>query len=397
MERLAERQRIAIILLAFFSLAMVGVFHTILGTALPAIRSSLRIDVTQGGLLGSGAWLGFTAVVFAGGALSDLFGRRRILVLACSIMGFAALLLAAVKTFFLSGLLLAAIGAGTGMIVSTSSALVMELHPRREGLIMNVHHFFYALGAIAGPLAMGYTLKRGGEWEWTYRASGILMLALGGCFLMTKVEKGGFHKEEDSFVKVLKEKNLFLLVLIALFGLGTQNGVYFWLVSFLKEVRAFPILQAGFGLSLFSIGMAVGRLVSGWLAGRHGNTKVLVLLFIILNVALVLLLRIVQESGILFICFLMGIGCSGLFPSLLALGGINFPEWSGTTMGLLGTAAGVGSTLMPWMMSIASEGASLKSGFYVAQGVGLVALGLLLGSFRRLRDSEKGYLEKSYG
>jgi MFS family permease len=184
------------------------------------------------------------------------------------------------------------------------------------------------------------------------------------------------------------------LILITLFGMGAQNGISYWLVSFLKEIRGFPILLSGLGLSLFSIGMAAGRLVSGWLAAHHGNTKVLLTLFITLHLGLLLLFHVVVEVGILFICFLLGMGCSGLFPGgLLALGGLNFPRWAGTTMGLLGTAAGVGSTVMPWLMSVASKRASLRTGFYTAQLAGLVAFGLLLVSLKSLSGSERKKME----
>ena len=75
---------------AFLCLALVGLFHTILGAALPAIRNTLGITIAEAGLLGSSAWLGFTAAIFAGGALSDFFPRQRILMLACFMIGFSA-------------------------------------------------------------------------------------------------------------------------------------------------------------------------------------------------------------------------------------------------------------------------------------------------------------------
>lgn len=157
---------------AFLCLAMVGLFHTILGAALPAIRNSLSMTIAQAGLLGSSAWLGFTAAVFAGGALSDLFSRQRILMLACLMIGLSAVFFGMASSFGLNCLLIGVLGAGTGMIVSASSALIMDLFPARIGLIMNVHHFFYATGAITGPLTMGYFLKQGGDWQWIYRAGG---------------------------------------------------------------------------------------------------------------------------------------------------------------------------------------------------------------------------------
>ena len=158
---------------AFLSLAVVGFFHTILGTALPAIRSSLDMTIAEAGLLGSSAWLGFTAAIFAGGALSDFFSRQRVLMLACFMMGLSAVFFGMCHFFGLNCFFIATLGAGTGMIVSSSSALVMDLFPGKIGPIMNVHHFFYAMGAITGPLSMGYVLKLEGDWQWVYRIGGI--------------------------------------------------------------------------------------------------------------------------------------------------------------------------------------------------------------------------------
>jgi len=157
---------------AFLCLALVGLFHTILGAALPAIRNTLGITIAEAGLLGSSAWLGFTAAIFAGGALSDFFPRQRILMLACFMIGFSAVVFGVWHSFGLNCFFIAALGAGTGMIVSSSSALVMDLFPGKIGLIMNVHHFFYAMGAITGPLSTGYVLKLGGDWQWVYRIGG---------------------------------------------------------------------------------------------------------------------------------------------------------------------------------------------------------------------------------
>jgi sugar phosphate permease len=50
-------------------------------------------------------------------------------------------------------------------------------------------------------------------------------------------------------------------------------------------------------------------------------------------------------------------------PMALTLGGIHFPHLSGTAIGILGTAAGIGSTFMPWSMSWVSQASTLKRGF----------------------------------
>ena len=194
--------------------------------------------------------------------------------------------------------------------------------------------------------------------------------------------------KRQSIFGLLRKKNLILLVLLILFGVGTQNGLFLWLVSFLKEARSFSILLASVGLALFSAGMAAGRLGSGWMAARWKNTRVILILLCLLNLDLLLLMSFSGKGLILILCFMAGFGCSGLFPCLLALGGICFPHWAGTAMGLLGTAAGIGSTLVSWWMSAASQGAGLDTGFFMSLLTALIALTLMAASYRRLKTSE---------
>ncbi len=376
---------------AFSSLGMVGIFHTIIGTALSAIRISFQIDTVQAGLLGSVSWLGFTTAVLAGGVLSDIFERHRVLMVACLLIGLNATLFGLWRNFEANCLFLGAIGAGTGVIVSSSSALIIDLYPQKEGMIMNVHHFFYAMGAIVGPLVMGYTLNREWMWQWIYRIGGIATLILAGLFAFLKIdhEKNRSTLQYKNFFLLLKERKLIVLVLITMLGIGTQNGIFYWLVSFLENVQVFPILLAGLGLSLFSIGMATGRLLSGWVTGKLGNTKILLILLITLNVALLLFNNIINKEISLAICFMMGIACSGIFPGLLALGGINFPQFSGTTMGIIATATGVGSALMPWAMSVVSGSTSLRAGFLLCNLTALAAFCLFILHFKQLLNSEQ--------
>ena len=376
---------------AFVSLAMVGFFHTILGTALQAIRLSFGLDMAEIGLLGSSAWFGFTAAVLAGGSLSDFFPRQRVLMLACAMIGVSAVLFGGWRLFALNCFLIGIVGAGTGMIVSSSSALIMDLYPGKIGMIMNVHHFFYAIGAITGPLSMGYVLKQGWSWQGVYRAGGIWMLVLSGSLAFQKVRsRGGTPGPSGrSVFSLLKERNLILLILITIFGVGAQNGLYLWLVSFLREARAFPIFPASVGLSLFSAGIAIGRLASGALAARIRNTGVLLILLGLLNMTLLFLAVAPDDRFMIFVlCFMAGLACSGLFPGVLSLGGINFPRWAGTTVGILGASAGIGSTLISWLISTVSQGLTLGKGFFTILLFAFIGLGLVAGQYRRLKSSE---------
>jgi fucose permease len=388
---LNDKKPVVLTIAAFSSLGMVGIFHTILGTALPAIRVSFQIDTVQAGLLGSVSWLGFTTAVLAGGVLSDIFKRHRVLMVACFLIGLSAIFFGLWRNFGANCFFLGTIGAGTGIIVSSSSALIIELYPRKEGMIMNLHHFFYAIGAIAGPLAMGYTLNREWMWQWIYRTGGIATLILASLFASLKIEseKSSATLHYSTFFLLLKERKLIILILVSMLGIGTQNGVFYWLVSFLENVRLFSIFLAGLSLSLFSIGMATGRLLSGWINRKIGNTRILLILLILLNAALFLFNNTTGKEISLALCFMMGIACSGIFPGLLALGGINFPQYSGTTMGTIATATGIGSAFMPWAMSVVSGSTSLRAGFLLCNVIALAAFCLFILHFKQLLNSEQ--------
>ena len=378
-------------LAAFSSLGMVGLYHTILGTALPAIRFSLQLEISQAGYLGSSAWLGFAIAIFAGGALSDIIRSQRVLMAACWMIGLSALLFGLWRTFLLNCLFIGMVGAGTGIIVSSSSALVLELFPGKEGRIINFHHSFYALGAIVGPLLMANVLAKNVDWQWVYQGGGLFMLFIGGFFAVLSPHDPVKRKPWDSrsFLLLFREKTMILLILIIFLSVGSQNGIYFWLVSFLKEVRSFPIFWAGLGLSLFSIGIGIGRLLSGWVVSKIGMTTVLSILLLFLMGSLFFLLTITTGPWIWMSCFMAGVGCSGLFPGLLTLGGIHFPHLSGTAIGILGTAAGIGSTFMPLSMSWVSQASTLKRGFLLVFFSALLTFILLNLSFKRFRLIEK--------
>jgi MFS family permease len=114
------------------------------------------------------AWLGFTAAISAGGILSDIFEQNLILMLVCITVGLSSLLFGFSSAVGFNCLLISLLGAGTGVVSSSSSALIMKFYPKKEGLMINIHHFFYGIGAITGPLSMDYALKLGWHWQWVY-------------------------------------------------------------------------------------------------------------------------------------------------------------------------------------------------------------------------------------
>lgn len=184
---------------AFISMSFLGMSRTFLGTALPAIRSSLDLSILQAGTLPVLLQLGFSIAVFFGGPLSDVFKKSSILVIGCFLMGVSFIFFAYLNWFWISLLWIILIGIGGGLIESSSNPLLIQLYPGRESTMMNFHHFFFAVGSLIGPLVMGLLLSSSIPWQWGYIGFGLFVLIIFLFLLSQKVNSvksgGGFERK----------------------------------------------------------------------------------------------------------------------------------------------------------------------------------------------------------
>ena len=106
-------------------MSFLGMSRTFLGTAFPAIRSSLDLTLLQPGTLYGLLQLGFTTAVFVGGPISDIIKKSTILMLGCLLMGASLILFGFSDWFWLSLIGITFIGMGGGMIESSSNPLLI--------------------------------------------------------------------------------------------------------------------------------------------------------------------------------------------------------------------------------------------------------------------------------
>lgn len=349
---------------AFISMSFIGMSRTFLGTALPAIRSSLELNILQAGTLTALLQLGFSIAVLIGGPISDIFKKQSILMLGCLLMGINLILFGFSEWLWINLFGITLIGIGGGLIESSSNPLLIQLFPGRESMVMNLHHFFFALGSLAGPLIMGAVLVRAIPWQWAYIGFGLFALSI---FLFLLLQKSSASRKKSSFdtkriKSLLRENNFLLLFFVTFFNSGVQNGIAFWMVTFLKDIKGLPISLASYSLFIFFACLALGRLFSSYLITRFHETTYLLSLFSLLLIGLFFAVSSPGKWSIPFFA-LCGLGHSGVFPSLLGMTGKIYSDIPGTAMGILATGAGLGSVVVPWLMSLVSQMTTLNSGF----------------------------------
>jgi FHS family glucose/mannose:H+ symporter-like MFS transporter len=371
---------------AFVSMSFIGMSRTFLGTALPAIRVSLDLTFVQAGTLTALLQLGFATSVFIGGPVSDVFKKSSILMLGCLFMGISLLLFGFSEWFWLSLIGIAFIGIGGGLIESSSNPLLTQLFPGRVAMVLQLHHFFFALGSLSGPLIMGAVLARTIPWKWPYIGFGLFVLFIFLFILFQKgtavAERGGFKMGQIG--RFMTEKTFLALFFVTFFTSGVQNGIAFWMVTFLKETKGFPISLASSTLFLFFACMAVGRLFSSYLLTRFHETTYLLSLFSLVFLSLFFSICAPGKWAIPFFA-LSGLGMSGAFPSLLGMAGKIYSRTPGAAMGILATGAGLGSIIIPWLMSLIAQLTDLRAGFLSFEVFVAFCLFLMGLRFRSLR------------
>lgn len=368
------KKRTVIAAPTFLSLGLMGSFHAFWGTTLPPLSAFLQINIEQATVLTAYNLAAQAIACVLGGLLCDLIRRDKILFFGCLLLGIGAFLLGEVQSYIANIILAFWMGFGCGLMLSSSNALLVGLFADRKGSILNIHHSVYGAVSLISPLVMAYLLQKEMSWQFGYKGLGWLLMAVCIFFLFTSVPTAR-NNERTSFFRDAKRlfnsSNFLCLSLIATFAVGTQIAIIFLAVTYLMEAKGLQIVQASGVLSAFFVFLFTGRLVCSWLAARITSARIILILLIL---QLTSLLIAWQTSGWIAAVALAisGLGCSGIFPSLLALTGTLFFNVAGTSLGILAGMMWIGGMMIVWFAGFLSHRVNLQMGFVAIAVASLV-------------------------
>jgi len=384
------KKRSVIAVPAFISVGLTGAFHAFWGTGLPILREFLGLNLEKAAVLTAYNQAGQAIACLLGGLLCDRFRRDRILCLGCLLLGSGAFILGGVKSYAANIVLIFWMGLGCGLMLTSSNTLLLGLFPDRKGTILNIHHSVYAAFSLVSPLVMASLLQHQTGWQKGYVALGWLLMTVCIFFLLTHVsiertgQRTSLFKEAG---RLFRSSNFLPLVLISAFAVGTQIAVMFLAVTYLIEVKGLALFEAGIVLSAFFVCLFTGRLICSWLAIYLSTTRIiLILLFLQLSALLVAW----QTTGWISAAALAlsGLGCSGIFPSLLALTGTLFFNVAGTALGVLAAMNWVGGMLIVWMAGLLSQRVNVQFGFVAIVLASFTAMAIHLLKYKTFLQAE---------
>ena len=189
---------------------------------------------------------------------------------------------------------------------------------------MSFSHCFYGVGVALSPYIMSFALHAG-DWRLGYRATFfiqifITLISIIAIPLWKKVKPLG-EKEEEIAPKTLTYRQMFKtpavksawLAFFSTCGLEFTCGI--WACTYLVSKGMADEIAAKF-LTLYYIGMTLGRILSGIITTKLKPEKVVFLGYVVVGVALTVMLLPLPLTLKGFALLFIGLGNGPSFPNL---------------------------------------------------------------------------------
>ena len=346
-----------IIYIAFIGL---GVPDSLIGSAWPAIHTELGIPVEMVSIL--------TFLISGCTVLSSMFSTRILNKLgtakvtafsttmtALSLLGFSL-----VPSFLFMIPLAIVLGLGAGAIDSGLNNYV-AIHCKASH--MNFLHCFYGVGVSLSPYIMSQAFSNVG-WRGGYRYAFYVQLAIALIliFSIPLWKKSSSTEETDeesgktlSIAEMIKKSEVRKVWVIMLMTNAIEYACGVWGSTYLVEEKGFEIEYGALALTIYYVGMSIGRFASGLLANKIKTWKRIFIGCVILAPAIVIMLLPLDNIFAVIGLFLIGLGNGSIYPNMIHLTPHNFgKEVSQSIMGSQIAFAYIGVMLAPPIVSFIS-------------------------------------------
>ncbi|NLM77848.1 MAG: MFS transporter [Ruminococcaceae bacterium] len=381
-----SRKITAFSLIGYF---FIGAVPITLAPSLPYLIRDFNLSLALAGTVfvarSAGTFLG----VAAGGYLSDRLGRKPLMILGCLLQGVFLALVGLSPDFLIITLLFGLIGFATGLVNPVFNALVAEVNQHRRAAALNALHGVYSVGAMLGPIAAGLLLASRFGWRAIFFGGSLLWTVYGLSLFLVAIPRATRPKKQDrdstiasagKHVKVL----LLLLVLVSYLYNCTATSLVNWINTYLDQVE-FPVLLGAGMVSIFYLGLAIGRFACGLLAEKTGYARLI--LYCALGSLAFYPLAIYTTAPLLiaFGVFASGLCFSGLHPTSMAWANRLFPEKGGTIASMMSIVMTLGAMSVPWLVGYAAD----RIGFRLSFSLNIALLVVLVFVASSLLAKEK--------
>lgn len=341
---------LVIIYIAFISL---GLPDAILGSAWPMIHQNLNVLISYAGIATMIISGGTIVSSFFSGKVIRRFGTGKVTTFSVFLTAAGLIGIYFAPSFLWICLLGVPLGIGAGAVDSALNNFV-ELHYKAKH--MNWLHCFWGIGATSGPFIMSFYLLKENGWRMGYATIGTVQAILVVCLFLSlplwkKFEVSNEADEEaHSDVKVstlikLPGAKPALISFFCYCAIELTTGL--WASSLLVTNNGLSAESAAKWVSLYYLGITVGRFLSGFIAMKLNNKQMIRMGQVICIMGAALLIMPIHNNLQLAGLVLIGLGCAPIYPAMLHETPNRFgKELSQGIMGIQMATAYVGSNLV---------------------------------------------------
>lgn len=353
---------------------------------LPLFAESIGTPEYLMGFVAAASTIPGILVSFPAGSLSDIFGRRKVLILSSVIFASAPFLYLLVALPWQLIVVRFYHGFATAIFVPVANAAIADRFPKRRGEKMSIFSSVTVVGRSVAPFLGGYILSAtSSNYHNLYVSVGVAgVIAL--LVAMTLPKKEFMKNEEQEFQNTSESKgflNNWKKVIQkrgVLVTSAVESAIYYTFGAF----EYFLALYArSIGLDEFLIGVIAGlqllmvvlsKPFMGWLSDRISRRIPIIMGLIVASVPLIVASLATSFWELIAVSVMYGLGFSLVTSSTVALvSDLTSKELHGASMGFLSTIMDVGQASGPIITGfILASGAGFSGAFVALGGVLLV-------------------------
>lgn len=364
-----------------------GVVLTTLGSVLPSLVTRFGIDKAEAGALLALMSFGIIAGSIVMGPVVDRRGYRDMLAISMALIALGLEGIAVAPSLAVLRVAILAIGFGGGIVNGGTNALVADIHTEDKNAKLMLLGVFFGVGAVGVPFALGVLSSS------TFFTPARILAIIGALVIVpiviTLLAVFPAPKQPQGVPlaavgKLLREPFLLFMGLLAFLESGVEITVGGWTATFFKEELALTDARALGYLALYWTGMTVARLVIGTVFSRRSPLAIVFSCIAIALVGSLLLLGTHVVALAALGVFLLGVGFSATFPTLLGFVGERYAGLSGTAFSIIIVMALMGGMALPWTTGVLGTTYGLRTSFLIVPGALVVLASLLAAVSRRL-------------
>lgn len=375
----SEKRYRPLYLSVLVSFVLFGVSNTVIGASLPRILDDFGWSYRSAGAVFAASSVAFFISAFLAGRLVGRIGARATLAAGFALNAVALAFFGSSPSVWVNLALNACIGAGQGLLEIGANWAVLRMSGEKSGRSLSIVHGAFAVGAVLGPVAAGLLGSSSAPWAFAFRALSALFFAMLAASFFLPLDALGRDEAAAPGGKRLSGEPAYWLGALALFlYVGSEQGVSTWAAELFKRALGASAATASVAVSVFWIGLVIGRVGIPSAFSRARPSAILA----------VLSLGTVSSLTVLAACALIGpaaaplawaavavagLACSAVYPLVVSVVAAAFPGEQGSATGFASMGGGLGAFAFPYLMANAAASYGLAAGFGIYAAVAAAA------------------------